>query len=315
MVIPIILRKYSPKGFQVELYIGFILRCQKRADLTNKLENQFLEAFDLRDLSVKFPNFFKGLTRPHRTIKDLLREFNDEKYGSKLSNKTNNDFSGSNLSSEQERLVNTYFDGKLFLKANLGTITNSYHKSILEKLGAYLPQVQNIVDLGCGTGEMLVSVHNDYPGKKYFGGDISQNALLLTEERKTQCNLMLETFQFDLNNFNAQEFKFIDDALVYTSCVMMYSSPDTSSFLKNLILARPKFIVFIEPLTEHFSELGIWGLWAHEYFNYNLYSDLWDSTFVNIILTSKLYQLVEEHKNFFAPNPLLPITIKVYSRI
>lgn len=283
--------------------------------MPNRLENQFLEAIDLSNLSIQFPNFFKGLTRPPRTMKDLLREFNDEKYGSELFNSSNNHFSASSGYSEQKRLAKIYFDGELFLKGDHGTITNSYYKSILEKLGSLLPQVENLVDLGCGSGEMLMSFHNSYPGHKYFGGDLSENALLLIEEKKTLSNITLQTFQFDMNNFDAQEFNFIDGALVYTSCLMMYGSTDNSNFIKCLINALPKFIVFIEPMTEYFSELGIWGLWANEYFRYNLYSDSWDTTFTNIIMSSKEYELVEVHKYFFAPNPLLPISMKVYKRI
>lgn len=53
-----------------------------------------------------------------------------------------------------------------------------------------------ILDLGCGSGELLKEIKSKYPDKLLFGGDISDKALKILDKYKITENL----YKVDLNN-------------------------------------------------------------------------------------------------------------------
>ena len=276
------------------------------------LKSQFSDVFTLQELHELYPHLFKNHQRSLRDRKDVLREFDSEKYGAVLKEMA----IGNNLESAKKnvRTKSKFFDGQSIREDSTAEISEIYNSKVFLELHPFLGSIDSVVEIGCGLGEILRYIYSKNPNKKFTGMDLSQNALkIIALESQADCQL-INTVQFDINDFEVGTLGSLDDSLVYTSLLMMYSESDAENLLEELLNSRAKFLVFIEPISAHYLELGLWGEWATEYFRYNRYADQWFFRLSELLCNRLEYSFIAIKRNFFAHHILLPVSVVILER-
>ena len=273
------------------------------------LESQFLLSISQDDLRQIHPYLFRNIQRSPRSKSDVLREFDREKYrivqqGGPLSRDTSIDI--------EDNKRYKYFDGQSFREDLYSNIKDHYELKIASKLAEFLIPVNSVVDIGCGSGDLLRSIFSTNQGKIFYGLDISLNALQLLLAKADSMNV--NVLEFDVNNVEPGVLAFTKDSLIYTSYLMMYSNTEILFFLSEVLDSKPKYIIFIEPLTSHFTDLGVWGEWCAEYFRYHRYNDEWFISLNQLLPDYPEYSITKLEKHIFAHNPLLPVSLLILER-
>jgi len=134
--------------------------------------------------------------------------------------------------------------------------TDVYYRLRVERLSAlmkkYADDVEVLTELGCGYGFNIFSLMADDHWKHISGFDISENAISSAKEISSHFGLESRTRfdMIDLTNSNDGNFSHIQDQVVYTYFCLEQIPYDVETVVNNIIAAKPKRVINIEPTTE-----------------------------------------------------------------
>jgi len=113
--------------------------------------------------------------------------------------------------------------------------------------------IESILDVGCGTGQYLFSLHSEFPLIKMYGIDINKQSIAFGRKKLREesiKNIMLINGSLDeLKKIPAEAYD-----MVFTIMVLLYTGNDKIiNIAKEMLRISKKRILLIEP---HVSSLG-----------------------------------------------------------
>lgn len=139
--------------------------------------------------------------------------------------------------------------------------TDVYYRLRMEKLTAlmrkYAGDVDVLTELGCGYGFNIFSLLADNYWQHISGFDISENAISSAREIAAHFKLQNRTrFEnIDLTNADDENIKNIQGQIAFTYFCLEQIPYDVEAVVNNIIAAKPKRVINIEPTTEF---LNLW---------------------------------------------------------
>ncbi|MBR1257977.1 class I SAM-dependent methyltransferase [Bradyrhizobium sp. AUGA SZCCT0240] len=111
---------------------------------------------------------------------------------------------------------------------------------------------RQIVELGCGYGYNLFSLHLNRPDLTLKGFDIAPNGIAAGREIAGHFALLdkISLDRIDLTDANDPNFSAIAGAVVFTFFCIEQIPYDVHKVVENIIAAKPKRVINIEPTTE-----------------------------------------------------------------
>lgn len=115
------------------------------------LDEEFQRFFTRSDLEISYPLLFKNLQRESRDKSDIIREFDSEKYSSALEEKL---FSNASAKQVDKNSLNdrVFFDGLNFKNGTKPEMLDAFFSHISLASELFFSRVENVIDLGCGSG-------------------------------------------------------------------------------------------------------------------------------------------------------------------
>lgn len=109
-----------------------------------------------------------------------------------------------------------------------------------------------IIELGAGCGINLLSLHLNHPDWKLRGFDIAPNGIAAGREIAAHYGLSdrISLDRIDLTDGNDPSYSAIRDQVVFTYFCIEQIPYDVRKVVDNIIAARPKRVINIEPTTE-----------------------------------------------------------------
>lgn len=131
-----------------------------------------------------------------------------------------------------------------------------YRRFRIGALGALIARhagvSRQIVELGAGYGHNLLSLHLSHPDWTLKGLDISPNGIAAGREIVSHFGLTdrISFDRIDLTDAADPNFSAIADEVVFTYFCIEQIPYDVKKVVENIIAARPKRVINIEPTTE-----------------------------------------------------------------
>jgi hypothetical protein len=223
-----------------------------------------------------------------KTRESLYREYNDEKYGKLLTARTMEEaleyYWGDGLA---EMAYSRH--GELFA----GTRAEAHverNQLLIDSLRPLLQEVECVVELGAGFGQIIYLLQQEYPHLRYVAGECMPNALVLG--KRLLPNVEFEYFDL-FGDWSILDH--VENALVLTVHTVEMLS-DASTFVHHMQkrMERVRSVVNFEPLYEE--DGTALGQLRRRYIEMNGYCK-------NIAQTVPA-TLIE--RDFFGLNPLFP---------
>jgi hypothetical protein len=119
-------------------------------------------------------------------------------------------------------------------------------------IGRFCGNSKQIVELGSGCGTNLLSLHLSHPDWTFKGFDIAPNGIAAGREIASHFGLsnQISLDRIDLTNSSDPNFAQITDEVVFTYFCIEQIPYDVRKVVENIIAARPKRVINIEPTTE-----------------------------------------------------------------
>jgi hypothetical protein len=119
-------------------------------------------------------------------------------------------------------------------------------------IGRHCGDADGIVELGTGYGYNLFSLHLSHPGWSLKGFDISPNGIIAGREIANRFDLSdrISLDRIDLTNASDPNLAAIKDKVVLTYFCLEQIPYDVRKVVENILAARPKRVINIEPTTE-----------------------------------------------------------------
>ncbi|MDD4286970.1 MAG: class I SAM-dependent methyltransferase [Candidatus Peribacteraceae bacterium] len=198
------------------------------------------------------------------------------------------------------------FGDELFLLSSSESLTMN-DQLLLEVLGPLAAQADSVVELGCGYGHNLWLLAQQFPGKTFFGGEYSPQAVTLAQELyRNNPSIHVEQF-----NFYDPTYPILDRlekgrrVLVFTRHAI-----EQLPSAANVCLVLPKYadrmtaVVHLEPLYETHGE-SLLALLRKRYTEMNDYNrDL-----LPLLRANPAVTVQEAQMNVFGLNPLNPTSV------
>jgi hypothetical protein len=111
---------------------------------------------------------------------------------------------------------------------------------------------QQVVELGAGCGYNLFSLHLSHPGWSLKGFELAPNGIAAGREIARHFGLSdkISLERIDLTNGSDPNFSAITGEVVFTYFCIEQIPYDVREVVENIIAARPKRVINIEPTTE-----------------------------------------------------------------
>ncbi|PPQ17447.1 SAM-dependent methyltransferase [Bradyrhizobium sp. AC87j1] len=125
-------------------------------------------------------------------------------------------------------------------------------RALGELLARHTGGATEIVELGAGCGINLLSLHLNHPDWRLRGFDIAPNGIAAGREIAAHYGLSdrISLDRIDLTDGNDPNYAAIRDQVVFTYFCIEQIPYDVRKVVDNIIAARPKRVINIEPTTE-----------------------------------------------------------------
>jgi hypothetical protein len=119
-------------------------------------------------------------------------------------------------------------------------------------IGRHAGASKRVVELGAGCGHNLLTLHLSHPDWTLKGLDISPNGIAAGREIASHFGLSdrISLDRIDLTDAADPNFSSITDEVVFTYFCIEQIPYDVKKVVDNIIAARPKRVINIEPTTE-----------------------------------------------------------------
>ncbi|MHC2682364.1 hypothetical protein ACVJDU_003928 [Bradyrhizobium diazoefficiens] len=125
-------------------------------------------------------------------------------------------------------------------------------RALGELLARHTGGATEIVELGTGCGVNLLSLHLNHPDWKLRGFDIAPNGIAAGREIAAHFGLSdrISLDRIDLTDGNDPSYSSVRDQIVFTYFCIEQIPYDVRKVVDNIIAAKPKRVINIEPTTE-----------------------------------------------------------------
>jgi hypothetical protein len=257
------------------------------------------------------------VTQRRKTPAEVTREFDGEKWGPLR------DFCSSNgrnvgLDEADEWVYRDvtqaprFIQGEFSVAAPLDT-HRQFRDWVAEVLAGLMPMAA-LVELGCGYGSVLLDIARRPPFRglpvvaaEYTASGAAATALLAEAE-----GLLVTVGRCDFRQPGVTDLTVPPGSVIFTSSAAMYVPELANTFVDSFLALRPKAVVHFEPCHEHARPDSMLGLLLRRYIEVNDYNR-------NLVTLLKAraaagdLQLQAEQPIVFGTNPLLPVSLLVWS--
>jgi len=277
--------------------------------------NQKIQFNDIPNFTSKFDNLFISNSIPKIiSEQQIQREFNEEKYKVLLNRLIAKDFN----SIEElfgDRSSSVYFQSDNFYVDLNYKIRNRYKFLISEMIGSNKLDTTQIIEIGAGTGEILLNLSGlkKFNKCEFYGLELTENGRKCIKALSKYSNSRIKDRKCDLTKKYLESEDIILNQLVFTSYVLMYLPKIDSDVIQLLTKLKPKKLIFFEP-TYDFLPNSIHRIFVQKYMYQNGYNINIAKQLIGEFQKQKKYKLTTLSKNLFGANPFLPASAFVFTR-
>ena len=256
----------------------------------------------------------------YKNPKEIQREYNQEKWFEILKHiEDNSKIKIDELESSlfhQKECVGYSIDNGIYIQS-----TSDFHKDQLELyfsvVEPYIKNANSLIELGAGYGSMIINLMKKFGKEKlqYFAGEYTENGIKCIRKLAQNENLKIKTGYCDFFSLKNDEiFGENEKNIIFTSYALMYIPLLADQFIEYIISMNPKVCIHFEPCYEHYKDDSLYGMMCKRYIEMNDYN----RNLISILKKAekdKKIEIIEEQKNIFGNNALLPISIIVWKPI
>lgn len=235
--------------------------------------------------------------------KNILREFNEEKYRIAYKNFSSKRFKISNIDK-------FFYKNKIEYKRLLGE--NKIMNSFIHK---FSKDSENIIDLGSGYGCRSIPLikKRKFNNKKFYFFDIAPYAIKLLKLILKNLKINNRRVVYSVWDFYNKKFpkkKLPTNSLIFTSYSLIYRKKLNSVFLKNILSLKPRIVIHFEPIFEY----NLKNKMTKKYILENNYS-------INLLSLLKKFEkmrkieIIKTYKNVFGARKYFPFSIIIWKRV
>jgi hypothetical protein len=248
----------------------------------------------------------------YKTEKEVLREFQDEKWGQllkqvrSLSNPTLLEIEQAHV---DLKTVFPCYDAGAFYLANERQMLDKHLDLYAEVLRPHLKDASCLVELGAGYGSKLLSLaqREGFSKLPLVAGEYTQSGRDLISILADALGKRVAVGHCDFRKLKIEGVTIPENAVIFTSYAVHYVPELSMDFVGFLSLLKPRAVVHFEPCYEHYSMDSLHGMMCRRYVELNDYA----RNFVTIIEASCNSEgiQVRMRKNVLGSNPFLPISV------
>lgn len=282
-----------------------------------KINNEPLRPIHLDDLP-RYTNWPKRLLSlesfsiKHKTAQEVLREFNQDKWGQLLKQVRNMPKPTLDevecLLVDPNKLTPCYVEGRLYLASEQRLL--EMHLDLFESvLKPYLDSASCLVELGAGYGSKLLALaqREGFCKLPLYAAEYTNSGQELISILASELSKTINVGYCDFREMTIDNLRIPENALIFTSYAAHYVpvlSPDFVSFISKL---NPRAVVHFEPCYEHYSLDSFHGMMCRRYVELNDYTRNLASIFE--VSEDQGRISLRMQKNILGSNPFLPISV------
>ncbi len=262
----------------------------------------------------------ENFEKKYKTASEILREYEDEKWGSlltyiKSSNKTVSLKDVEKIVFGKQPELISIKNGKLLKMTGYEAFKVQY-KIVLNTLKNFLP-TKAICEFGAGYGQIILNLANEKEISQIplLAGEFTSSGEQLIDYLANVKSKKISTFHCDLSKPNGTyEKKIPHKSIIFTCFSACYVQEYNIKLIQNFISINPAVVINFEPIYEHCNSATLIGAMQKRYielngYNRNLLSILKEAEHKKII------KIVFEKSQVFGSNPFLPFSIVAWKPV
>jgi len=247
----------------------------------------------------------------YKTRKEIIREFNNEKWADVINKiKNNKDIKLQEVDEQMEcfEKISTFYFNKKFYLATGKESFNKHLELYSDLISNYINDASALVELGAGYGSKILNLSSFEALNKLqlFAGEFTENGCESIKFLSDRMNKLIKVGRCDLEELMIDELKIPENSIIFTSYALHYIKEISKSFIDSLLKYNPKIVIHFEPCYEHHSNSS-YGKMCKRYIELNDYNLNMISVFKNAEKNKKIILDIEE--NVIGSNPFLPVSV------
>jgi len=127
-------------------------------------------------------------------------------------------------------------------------------KGLIKKLSSQHSTVPRILEIGCGTGTVLMELHRNYPNSKIVGLDLSEDMLAVAKQKTAEIsNITLVQGKFD-SDFKQEPF----DLVVFSYSLSVFPDLEATLELTKKQLVSGGMIAMVDFFDSNYDLFRTW---------------------------------------------------------
>lgn len=249
----------------------------------------------------------------YKTEKEVLREYEDEKWGELLNNVKSLE---KPTLYDVDELFGLYYKNKLpfyyegdFYLADMNTMMD-LHLNLYEKtLRPHLEGASCLVELGAGYGSKLFKLaqRDIFCDLPILAGEFTKNGQELISILADSLNKKVDVGYCDFRNMKIENISIPEGAVIFTSYAAHYVPNLLMKFVDFMTSFKPKAVIHFEPCYENYSVNSVHGMLCRRYVELNDYT----RNLIGVLKSSEVKNEIsmQVSENIIGSNPFLPISI------
>ena len=251
-------------------------------------------------------------TVKYKTAKEVLREFNQDKWGQLLKQvwKMNKP----TLVEVELGLIDSYtlmpyYEGGKFYLANERQLLDMHLDLFEDVLRPHLEGASCLVELGAGYGSKLLSIgqREGFSKLPLLAGEYTQSGRELISILAESLNIPITVGYCDFREMKIDDLSIPDNALIFTSYAAHYVPELSKDFVGFLAKLNPRAVVHFEPCYDYYAMDSLHGMMCRRYMELNDYT----RNLASLIEASQQRGEISlrTRKNVLGSNPFLPLSV------
>lgn len=252
-----------------------------------------------------------------KTPESVLREFDDEKWGSLLAYFRNRDsFSLADVEAVEQNmdeLIACYERDAGFYLTTAREANSQQISLYRESLEPHVDGASCLVELGAGYGSKILALSqmNPFANLALYAGEYTQAGCDLIELIARKEDRQIQVGGCDFNELHVSGLQIPENSIVFTSYSVHYVPVLKQKFVDFIFNFRPKVVVHFEPCYEYYDVATLHGLMCMRYAELNGYT----RNIASVIEQGCREIGADFHvdRNLFGSNPFLPLSMITWS--
>ncbi len=252
----------------------------------------------------------------YKTEKEVLREFNQDKWGQLLIQVR--EMNEPTLDEVERVLVDyctqiPYYEGGEFYLANERQLLDMHLELFENVLRQHIEGASCLVELGAGYGSKLLAIgqREGFSSLPLLAGEYTQSGRELISILAASLDNSIAVGYCDFREMKIDGLNIPENALIFTSYAAHYVPELSKDFVGFLAKLNPRAVVHFEPCYEYYAADSLHGMMCRRYMELNDYT----RNLASIIEASHNRGEISLRirKNVIGSNPFLPISVVEWS--